>query len=319
LSIVMHSCSEDLSLLQHMLGLVPARLYDTQRAAAFLGHGYSTSYQALVNAELGIDVPKGETRSNWLQRPLTAEQISYAALDVAYLVELQQKLSTQLSARNMLGWFEQDCANMLGDVIDETDETLWSVAYKNISSAWKLDAFQLPLLQKLCHWRETTARRRDRPKSWIVKDQELLALATALGTQLQSHPELTPDMVVQANVLNARVASREAARIAEFLNQAIDYKEPAHSRLLEKPLAAADRKLLKACQSLTKNKAAEHSIAPELLARKRQWQALIYNINQGKEDYWPPSMNNWRRDILESDLASILNANKGVGENGEAR
>ena len=48
-------------------------------------------------------------------------------------------------------------------------------------------------------------------------------------------------MVIQANVLNTRVANREASRIAEFLNQAIDYKEPAHSRLLEKPLAAADR------------------------------------------------------------------------------
>ena len=144
-------------------------------------------------------------------------------------------------------------------------------------------------------------------------------MATALGNQLQSHPELTPDMVVQANVLHTRVANREASRIAEFLNQTIDYKEPAHSRLLEKPLAAADRKLLKACQLLTKNKAAEHSIAPELLARKRQWQALIYNINQGKENYWPASMNNWRREILESDLAAILNTSKVVGENGEAR
>jgi ribonuclease D len=303
---VMHSCSEDLNLLQHMLQVVPAQLFDTQRAAAFLGHGYSTSYQALVEALLGIEIPKDETRSNWLQRPLSAEQISYAALDVAHLAQMHDQLTRELSERNMLSWFEADCAQMLEGVNDESDESLWSIAYKSHGSAWKLDAYQLPVLQKLCHWRETTARQRDKPKSWIIKDQEIVALATALGDQLKDEQQISEQTIIDAQAMHVKVASRHATSIARFLNQELAYQEPAHFSLLEKPLGSPDRKKLKACQQLARARAEELSIAPELLARKKQWLELIYNVNRGEQNIWPPSMDNWRRQILEDGVDAIL-------------
>ena len=86
---VFHACSEDLEVFQHALGVIPAPLFDTQIAAAVLGVGFSMSYQALVEHWLGVSLPKDQTRSDWLARPLTAQQLHYAALDVIHLLEVQ--------------------------------------------------------------------------------------------------------------------------------------------------------------------------------------------------------------------------------------
>ena len=90
---IMHSASEDLETLSPMLPNGPKILFDTQIAAAFVGMGLGISYRALVAELAGVELDKGETRSDWMQRPLTASQTSYAALDVVYL-----KPSTSSSA-----------------------------------------------------------------------------------------------------------------------------------------------------------------------------------------------------------------------------
>ena len=83
---VLHSCSEDIEVFVSLLGEVPSPIFDTQIAAAFAGLGFSLGYAGLVKAVLNIDVPKDETRSDWLQRPLSESQIKYAALDVAHML-----------------------------------------------------------------------------------------------------------------------------------------------------------------------------------------------------------------------------------------
>jgi len=311
---LMHSCSEDLSLLQHMMQSVPVKLFDTQRAAAFLGHGYSVSYQALVQSELDIEVPKGETRSDWLRRPLSESQLSYAALDVAYLEPLHDLLKEKLIARGLLDWFEQDCVDLLLQVKDETSEDEWGNAYKNIGAAWKLTREQLIFLQKLCYWREATARNRDKPRNWILKDNELLSLATFLGEQDQSQElnnTATRQMIEDSNVLSVRFAQREAAGIADFLNQEREFVEIADSAYLDKPLSSGYRKKLKACQNVAKQIAEDFAIAPELVARKRQWLELMSNVIRGQENIWPSSMDNWRRQELESKVIAIIHSNAG--------
>ncbi|MBL4819950.1 MAG: ribonuclease D [Gammaproteobacteria bacterium] len=308
-TLIVHSSSEDLSLLQHMLGSVPRRLFDTQRAAAFLGHGYSISYQGLVKSEFGIDVPKGETRSDWLRRPLTEQQLSYAVLDVAYLIDLHDRLRAKLLERGMLEWFQQDCAELLLQVKDETLEAEWGRAYTNIGGAWRLEEGQLQLLQKLCYWREARARKRDRPRNWIMKDNELLALATKLGDYVLEEGadgSFSCKMIEDSELFSARFVDRQAGGIVDFLNQAIEFDESADEENLDKPLSLAQRKKLKRCQQLTTIKAQELEIAPELLARKRQWSQLIANYQRNQDDFWPAGLDNWRREILEQDVHSIL-------------
>src|SRR5690606_29967056 len=101
---ILHSCSEDLMLFLHYLQVLPAPLFDTQVAGSMLEHGLSVSYQNMVKHYLDIDIPKGETRSDWLQRPLSAQQLEYAALDVAFLHEIHAIQARQLAEAGRSHW-----------------------------------------------------------------------------------------------------------------------------------------------------------------------------------------------------------------------
>ena len=101
---VLHSASEDLEVFDQWLGVLPVPLCDSQKAAALLGKGFGMGYRTLVAMECDIDLPKGETRSNWLQRPLTDAQCDYAALDVIHLFALWHKLEQELHEAGRLEW-----------------------------------------------------------------------------------------------------------------------------------------------------------------------------------------------------------------------
>ena len=92
---VLHSASEDLEVFGHWLGVLPDPLFDSQRASALLDRGFGLGYRALVQAICDVDLPKGETQSNWLQRPLTESQCEYAAQDVAWLLPVWRDLYQQ--------------------------------------------------------------------------------------------------------------------------------------------------------------------------------------------------------------------------------
>ena len=112
---IMHSASEDLDALGPLLPDGLGTLFDTQIAAAFCGLGAGLGYQKLVLAVCGVDLPKGETRSDWLQRPLSPQQLEYAAQDVIHLPALHADLSARLDTRGFTEWHAEDCARMLDD------------------------------------------------------------------------------------------------------------------------------------------------------------------------------------------------------------
>ena len=102
---VMHACLEDLELLHHHLGVVPQNVFDTQYANAFLSDKFSLSYTALVKHLLDESLEQHQTRSNWLQRPLTDEQLHYAQEDVTFLLPMYQRLSEALQDMGRSHWF----------------------------------------------------------------------------------------------------------------------------------------------------------------------------------------------------------------------
>ncbi|MEP6880910.1 MAG: ribonuclease D, partial [Dokdonella sp.] len=110
---IMHSASEDLDALSPLLPNSLGTLFDTQIAAAFAGLGPGLGYQKLVLAVCDVDLPKGETRSDWLKRPLSDSQLEYAAQDVVHLPTLHADLSARLAARGFAGWHAEDCARLV--------------------------------------------------------------------------------------------------------------------------------------------------------------------------------------------------------------
>ena len=146
---VLHACSEDLEVLLRLTGSLPVPLFDTQLAAAYLNLGFSMGYSRLVKEVLDIDLPKGETRSDWLQRPLSETQISYAAEDAVHLAEVYKLLHPRLSAEKYR-WVLEDGAELVANLRRETDPY---EVYREAKLAWKLSRAQLAVLREICAWR----------------------------------------------------------------------------------------------------------------------------------------------------------------------
>jgi len=299
---ILHSCSEDLNLLYSMLGTVPVRLFDTQFAAAFLGHGYSVSYQALVKSLLGVELEKGETRSDWLQRPLTPAQLHYASADVFYLLEIHQMLKQQLSEKGRLDWFESDSATFADGIKDYEDQSLWSGYYKSIHGCWNLDLENMTVLQKLCVWREQEARGRNRPRNWVLKDADLLQIAEIMPNQ--QHQSLSGLRDIAG--LSSKFCAQHGQSLIDFVNDSALKFEAVDPETVQKPISTAARKKLKRCQQLVQEIAGELAIAPELLGRKRQLVELIRGIERDNVLSWPKDLNNWRKSVLEPGIVTIL-------------
>jgi len=105
---IFHSCKEDIEAIHAWTGKVMSNLFDTQLANAFLNGDYSIGYQGLVEEKLGIKVDKGETRSNWIRRPLSDSQLNYAASDVEFLINLYLEQKESLNREGKLSWLEEE-------------------------------------------------------------------------------------------------------------------------------------------------------------------------------------------------------------------
>lgn len=167
---IMHSASEDLVALAPVAGAPIAALFDTQIAATFAGLGPGIGYQRLVQMLLDVEIGKGETRSDWLQRPLTEQQKLYAAIDVLHLPAMHDLLSAKLEQRNMAAWCQEDCDRLAAGPAPDDELHL------PFTALWKSPLELQARLRRLLRWREALARRINRPRSWIFDN----ALATSL-------------------------------------------------------------------------------------------------------------------------------------------
>ncbi len=294
---VLHSCSEDLVVFKDFFKQLPTPLFDSQRAAAFLGFGYSISYQNLVKEVLDIEVSKDQTRSDWTRRPLTEDQCNYAALDVAYLPAITQFLKDKLVTTKRSAWAEDEFAQMLAAATPESDAASWKDYYLSLGGAWRLDAPQLAALQRLCEWREEQARGRNKPRSWIAKDAELLAIAAAMP--------LEPSELAAVADLPRPLVNRDGADILALIKAPQKGLAP-RPELTEQPLNSEMRKTLKLCQGIVRQLAEQLGMAPELLARKKQLMPLITAAHASTEFSWPEGLSGWRQTLLEEPMRKAL-------------
>lgn len=286
---VMHACGEDLEVLKTLCGAPPGSLFDTQVAAAMLGHSLQTSYQKLVKAVLDVDVPKDETQSDWTARPLSESQLSYAALDVRYLLPLWDALRAQLQARGRLHWLQEDCDRLLSDAAREIDPQAY---YRQVSGAWKLSREGLSVLSALAAWRERTARLLDKPRSHIVPDAVLLLVAQRRPrslAQLGAIPDLHPAMLRRHG--NDVLACLSGSPLPPV--------EPVPA-----PLPREARALLASMRDEVSRVAATHAVEPEVLVRRRHLEAIVESARQGEPEL-PPALQGWRRDLVGEALLRV--------------
>ena len=296
---VLHSASEDLEVLYRAYGVVPEPLFDTQIAAALAGLGTSLGYQKLVAAVFGVELPKGETRTDWLARPLSPAQLAYAAEDVAYLPALYERLSEELDRLGRLAWAREDSAALAASLarLDEDPE----LAYLRRKGAGRLSRRQLAALRALAAWREREARRRDLPRSFVLKEDLLLVLAAR-------RPK-TPRELARLPSFDPRQAARDGAVWLELIREAEALPEedlpPEPARL---PITAGFRELETALRAIVARRAAELGLPGEVLAPRRTLDAILRSAATDPEPRLPRELAGWRREVVGEDLLAAARA-----------
>ncbi|GAC1534155.1 MAG: ribonuclease D [Acidimicrobiales bacterium] len=196
--VVAHAASQDLEVLDRACGCVPANLFDTQVAAGFLG--FSTpSLATLAERMLHLHLPKGDRLTDWRQRPLTRNQLDYAASDVAHLLELARLIREQLAVAGRLDWAIQECQMMhsAARAPQDPDTSWWK-----IKEVRHLRGKSRGVAQEIGAWRERTAALTDRPVRTVLPDLGVLAIA--------SHPPANLDGLRGMRGLEGRVPKGEA-------------------------------------------------------------------------------------------------------------
>ena len=286
---IMHSAGEDLIALRQACGVVPQPLFDTQVASALAGIGSGLGYQKLVQQLEGVALAKGETRSDWMRRPLSPAQLEYAADDVRHLHALHAALAARLQALGREGWLEQDCARMVAAAErDEPDR--WP--HLPLRAAQFLDAAGQHRLLRLLRWRDLQARRSDRPRAWILDNELAVALAR------------TPPPDVAA--LQARLDAEPKAprKLTAPLWQALTTPLPDEAQAPAIRGDDIDKKALRGLQEAVAGLSAELGLPDGVLASRRWLEALL-------DGRWPEALSGWRRDLLEPRLAALLPAGRG--------
>ena len=285
---IMHSPSEDLVAFRHACGTVPAPLYDTQQAAALAGIGAGLGYQKLVEQLTGVALPKGETRSDWMRRPLSPSQLEYAADDVRHLAQMHDILDGMLEQLGRREWLAEDAERTIANARAEGPER-WP--HLSMRSAQFLDAASQARLVRVLRWRDLYARDNDRPRGWILDNELAVTLARTPPADLAA---------LQALFETQPKAPRKlAAAVWNALNAPLDDEG-------ELPDAGVgetrDKNRLRKLQDAVAARSAEMGLPDGVLASRRWLQALL------DEGAWPNALSGWRRKALEPVLKPLLEA-----------
>ena len=291
---VVHACSEDLEVLQRLTGSLPAPLFDTQLAAAYLNLGFSMGYSRLVSDVLGIDLPKGETRSDWLQRPLSETQVSYAAEDAVHLAEVYVRLSAQLSEEKY-AWVLHDGAELVSNLRREIDPY---EIYRDAKLAWKLSRAQLAVLRELCAWREREARARDLPRNRIIRENALWPLARTQPNNLAA--------LAKIEDMHPRTVRQDGEFLLELIKQAGSLPPDQWPPAIPEPLPVGAAALTKRLRAIGQAEAERLNMAPELMLRKKTLEALLKSGFPNGPYQLPEALRGWRRELMGQALLDSL-------------
>lgn len=285
---IMHSASEDLEALLPLLPDGPGQLFDTQIAAAMTGFGFGLSYQKLVAAVLGVELAKTETRSDWMQRPLSAAQLEYAAQDVAWLPQLHDVLARRLDELGRSDWLRQDCRAMVERASRAHPDPQPQRALRG-AAGWAIE--RQALLRRLLLWRDASARALDKPKPWVLDDAHALRLAMNPPRSAEELFEATRGL----RALRGPQRQQLFALLREPLADADLAIEP-----VPPPLDSSQKRALDEMKSEVARIAAQLDLPEALLCPRRHLEALL------GERKWPAALEGWRRPLLHDVLMRLV-------------
>jgi ribonuclease D len=302
---VLHAGGQDIEIFMNLTGKVPFPLFDTQIAAMAMGMGEQVSYANLVAHFTGHQIDKGARFTDWARRPLSDRQIHYAIGDVTYLSQLFPRMLTKLRKTGRGEWLDEEMARL-------SDPSNYVV---NPDTAWQ--RLKLPnrkpevlgRLKALARWRELEARDKNVPRGRIVKDETLADLAAAPPA---SQSDLGKVRGLSTSWTTNAIGQRLLAAIAAAEPLSDEEMPPRENR----PGLSTDASLIAdLLKLLLKIRAKESGVAPKLVARSEEMEALAAGVREGL-----PILSGWRRQQFGEDALALVEGRLGFSvRNGKLR
>jgi ribonuclease D len=298
---VLHSCSEDLDALWFNLKVIPAPLFDSQFAANLLDMGQTLGYANLVEQMLNVHVDKGESRTDWIARPLSVEQLKYAAADVFYLLPVYRQLAAKIQEIGQTEWVfaESDFLSL-----KKRAEVPSDLAYLSIKNNWKIGAQSRQALKEIASWRLQQAQKRDMAINFVLREQGMLEVAMKLPenkAKLFQLESITPK--------EARIHTDTLLELVQnALNTAAEDCPPKVQRLTD---FSDYKKALSALKDVCQGLADKHHTRVDVLASKKQLNQWLkwcwFEIDElDSVQLQPDIVSGWRRNIFAQELARLF-------------
>ncbi len=293
IEVVLHAGRQDVAILRRVWGTEVDNIFDTQIAAGFAGASAQAGYGNLLGAILGKRVGKTASYTRWDARPLTTEQLDYAAEDVAHLLQLADELQRRLRDSGRLQWAQEECRRLEGATDERDPEVVW----ERLPRIGQLDPRARAVAQKLAAWRERTASAEDRPVGSVLADPTLVELAKRQPSNLRSLEHirgLHPSTIKRRGepVLAAIEAGRAAPPIPR--EEARGRSEPG------------DAPLIVLAESLLRARALEAGLAYELISSRSELELIIAAARRQEPEPDVRTLAGWRRELVGSDLRDLL-------------
>lgn len=284
---ILHDAPQDLTILQAATGAIACNIFDTRLAAGFAGFSSTCSLSQLITDLLDTTLDKSETRTNWIKRPLSNEQLTYALNDVRYLRAARVILLGQIVGPKVKNWLQEELTLLSSP--DHLYKTQDHKRYKKIKGVNKLDREGLAIAQSLCVWRETMAKKLDRPRGHIIKDDIIMEIATSkpVSAELLEQTAISPKAHTKYNsditeiVSNTKASNPQEFPFAQQRLQLNATEKSAHSQL--KKLVTLKSDVL--------------GIDPALLGNTNELKSYIRTIYSGKVRQMRQTLG-WRKEFL---------------------
>ena len=285
-----HAGSQDIEILYHEIGLIPRPIFDTQVAAALLGHSLQICYGSLVQSVCGVSLKKGDSYTDWSHRPLSKSQLAYAADDVIYLPRLYRKMSARLIELGRLDWLDSDFAEL-------SDESRYinlpRERYKKLKRVNQLSRRQLSAARELSAWREETAIKRNIPRKWVLADEQIVEACKQEPDSL--------DALFLIRGMSTKLNTNDARQALAAIQRGLKADPSTWPKLDNANTNEASVDIeVSALETIVKLRAKENSIAPQVLASSGDLRDLARGYSNAEV------LKGWRYEIVGKDLLAFM-------------
>ncbi len=293
---IIHDAKQDLTILRQATGFYPQNIFDTRLAAGFIGPSASRSLLDTCALFADITLEKGETRSDWLKRPLTSKQLQYALDDVLFLPFIRDKIMRQAEKLGRNQWLTEEMRLYDNPVLylDPDPEQI----YIKVKGAGRLSRPELAILRSLAAWRERKAVSRNRPRRHIIPDESLIKIA-------QSAP-LDYDKLKNNCGLSARAGQRYAKELLEAAAKGLALPEADWPLSLKKSRNAKNQEKVRKIIDLISATCKKHDLDPALIATRKDIEKIFADKNQATQAKARLRSSGWRRQLLGKEITKYL-------------